>query len=193
VARISEAVELRQAGISAPIYLFGLPVPEEVDAILLNRVIPFVSSRQLVRLLSRQAARRGMLKCEVHLKIDTGMGRIGCSPEDALGLARYIRESPNLSLGGICTHLPNSDVSDSRLILRQIELLKSIAVLLRRHTIDPGLVHAANSGAAIGYPDSFLDMVRLGIALYGYYPSANQERTLPLRPVMQFMTKIVFL
>ena len=121
------------------------------------------------------------------------MGRIGCLPEDALKLAKYISESPNLSLGGICTHFPNSDIPDNSTTLRQIALLKSIVILIREDRIDPGLVRAANSGAIIDYPDFLLNMVRPGIMLYGYYPSTSQQRILPLRPVMDFATKIVFL
>ena len=192
IATVEEGVELRKSGIESPVLLLSLPVPEELPAIVGNRITPIVASRELVLLFAREAERRNR-KVEVHLKIDTGMGRVGCRPEEAEDLAGLIFSHSWLSLGGVCTHFPVSDIPGDPFTLRQIEIFRRCIESLKSRSIDPGIVHAANSGAVINYPDSHFNMVRPGILLYGYYPSKEQDRELELMPVMEFVTRIVFL
>lgn len=191
VAAVSEGAALRDAGIREPILLFGIARRGELEDLAELRLSPFVADEAYIRLLDEAAASAGV-KLNVHLKVDTGMGRIGCRPEDAPHLASQIHHTKRLRLAGTATHFPIADEDDSRFTRDQIDLFLATVKRIREAGIDPGVVHAANSGAIIGYPDAWADMVRPGIAVYGYFPSADQKRTLDLRPVMELVSEIVF-
>jgi alanine racemase len=192
VATIQEGMELRKAGITEPVLLHVPPVPEEVPALVRFNLIPFVGSLDIIVIINEEAKKRNTVQ-EVHLKVDTGMGRIGCRPEEALSLAQEIKACTNLKLGGVCTHFPGSDLSDNGFTQNQLSIFHNCLEKIKQVGIDPGVLHAANSGAIIGHADSYLDMVRPGIMLYGYYPSHDQKRDLPLKPVMEFMSKVIFI
>lgn len=192
IAIVEEGDELRAAGIENPILLFSPTVPDEIPGIVRNRIIPLLSGEQFALLVAEEAERQNRI-ARVHLKVDTGMGRVGCKPEQVEKLAESIDSNPWLRLDGICTHFPTADVRDNGFTLRQVGILKDCVQRIRQKGIDPGTVHAANSGAILGCRESHFDMVRPGIMLYGYYPSKDQERRLDFKPVMEFTTKIVFL
>ncbi|MCA1753380.1 MAG: alanine racemase [Spirochaeta sp.] len=191
VATVSEGAALREAGIREPILLFSIARKAELEELAELTLSPFVADEAYVRLLDEAAASAGV-KLNVHLKVDTGMGRIGCRPEDAPQLASQIQHTKRLRLAGTATHFPVADEDNSQFTREQIDLFLRTVKQIRDAGIDPGLVHAANSGAIIGYPDVWADMVRPGIAVYGYYPSADQQRKLDLRPVMELLSEIVF-
>ncbi|MCG8570911.1 MAG: alanine racemase [Spirochaetes bacterium] len=193
VATVPEALELRQARIDAPTLLFSLPLPEEVQDIIENNITPFAVSKDTVKLYEKISQKLDKRDYEIHIKVDTGMGRIGCHPDETLHLAEMINNSPYLKVAGVCTHFPIADEDDESFTLHQVKILQKVVDQLKAHAIDPGLVHAANSGAIIGCEESFFNMVRPGIMLYGYYPSFDQKRHLELKPVMSFMTKVVFM
>jgi alanine racemase len=193
VASVQEGEELRAAGITLPILLFSQPLPEELPQIIAGGLCPFVSDREFIEAAGRAAA-GGILP--VHLKIDTGMGRMGCRPEEAAELAGYIRRFKSLGLAGIATHLAAADSpreEDIRYTQKQLERFRAAVADIRAAGIDPGIVHAANSGAAVFHDDAWFDMVRPGIALYGYSPGKDSPRALPVEPVMEFQTRIVFI
>ncbi len=192
IACIEEGIELRKAGIIAPILLLGIPLPEEIPALCEFGLSALVTDYELIQAFETEAKRQKK-KISVHLKIDTGMGRIGCRPEESVGLAQVISRSPWLSLGGVATHFPGSDSEERRFTERQIEVFSSVLNEMKAAGIAYGTAHAANSGAIIAYPDSYFDMVRPGIIAYGYYPSKEQERTLDIRPVMSLETQVTFL
>ncbi|MFP4484334.1 MAG: alanine racemase [Spirochaetaceae bacterium] len=199
VAAVDEAVALREEGISAPLLLYSLPIREEIRAILDYGVTPLVSDVDFVADLSEAAELRSQRTGEpaeplaVHLKIDTGMGRIGCRPEDAAELARTIEAAPRLQLEGVSTHFPNADDPDQTFTNAQIERFIGAVDSIRAAGIDPGLIHAANSAGLLEHPGSRLDMVRPGLLAYGYYSTDTQERHLPVRPVMELESRIVYL
>lgn len=199
VATVDEAVTLREEGITAPLLLYSLPIREEIEAILDFGVTPLVSDLDFVADLSEAAedrSRRTPDEAEplpVHLKIDTGMGRIGCRPEDAAELARAVDAAPWLRLEGVSTHFPNADDPDRSFTAAQIETFNGAVDSIRAAGIDPGLVHAANSAGVLRFPGSRLDMVRPGLLAYGYYSTDTQERHLPVRPVMELESRIVYL
>jgi alanine racemase len=138
---------------------------------------------------------RARLQAKVHLKADTGMGRIGASPAETPELATWIEtKCPNLVLEGLYTHLPVSDTGDAAYTRDQVNRFKSIVddvntAIGRRVS----LVHCASSGAILGHPGAWLDLVRPGIMLYGYHPGPETPHTIPLRPGMSFITKVSFL
>ena len=192
VATADEAFELRSGGIAAPLLVLGLPLPEEIPLVLETGAECMVSDTVLAGLFAAEAEKRGV-RAGLHIKVDTGMGRIGCSPDQALPLAEYMDRSEAIRIAGLCTHFPLSDTGDGELTRRQTRMIGELVSDFRRHGIDPGTVHAANSGAVIDCPESWFDMVRPGILAYGYYPSSDQERSIGIRPVMEFKTKIVHL
>jgi len=197
VATAEEGRQLREAGIAAPILLFSPVLPEEYPEVVLSDLQPMLGSSREIDGLAAEAAKQRRT-ARAHLKIDTGMGRIGCSPEHAADLAVRIAGTAGLKLAGVCTHFPLADTSDTGFTAGQMKTLAACVEEMRRRGIDVGVVHAANSGAIIGRQASVpaapqLSMVRPGIMLYGYYPSAEQERRLRLLPVMEFVSKVLFL
>lgn len=192
VATVNEAVELRNAGVRAPLLLYSLPTPEEIPDILQHDVVPVVSDEVLAELLNNAAIRREQV-LTVHMKIDTGMGRIGCAPEAAPDLAAMIVAMSHLRLGGISTHFAGSDSADPTSTRQQIVRFNAAVNAVRARGINPGIVHAGNSGGVLNFPEAWYDMVRPGILAYGYYSSDEQERVLDIRPVMDFRSKLVFI
>ena len=190
VATVAEGVELRDAGISAPILLFSLPLPEEATEIARARLTALCADAALGGDLARAAAAAGRTVA-VHLKIDTGMGRIGCAPAAAAELAQELRRHPALRLTGVCTHFALADQADQEVSRAQLATFNRAVAAIPDHR---ALVrHAANSGAIVGLPAAHLDLVRPGIIAYGYYPGDCRPRSVPVRPVMELATRIVYL
>jgi alanine racemase len=193
VATVQEGIELREAGIVAPILCLGFPIPEEIPALVKNELTPFVGDPEYAEALGREAAETGRL-CTVHLKIDTGMGRIGCRCDEAVSVAKAIAKQKKLALGGVATHLSVSDSlapDDISYTRAQIGRFTDSVDAIRKAGIDPGIVHAANSGAIIMYPEARFDMVRPGIIVYGYPPSSDLDGKIELKPLMELETQIV--
>lgn len=192
IATSEEGIELRESGITLPLLLLGLPTPPEIRNIIEHDISSVVGDEKLISEFE-QTAEILEKKARLHLKIDTGMGRIGCAIEDALSLADRISSSRALILEGTCTHFPVADISDRTFTEHQIERFNTCVSTMRNSGIKTGIVHAANSGAIIHYPESWYDMIRPGIIAYGYYPSAENPRPIPVRPVMELISNVVFL
>ncbi|MDR0639197.1 MAG: alanine racemase [Spirochaetaceae bacterium] len=204
VARIDEAVELRENDIDAPILLFSIPDPGEIPAAVEYDVTCLVSDRAFADALADRAERRGAYEragkgpkpVSVHVKIDTGMGRIGVAPEDAPELARYVAGKKMLRLDGVCTHLAVSDSSAPDNIAyteTQIARFTGAVNAIKDAGVNPGIVHAAASGGILHHPASCFNMARPGILLYGYAPGNEDAEKVPVHPVMDLLTKISFL
>jgi len=191
VATVDEALELREAGIAAPIFLFTVADVSEVPRLVRFDITPFASDLAYIKQIEQEARNQGKV-AEIHLKVDTGMGRLGCRPEEALSLASFVGNSKNLMMGGICTHFSVSDISDRAYTLLQINRLDLLVETLKSQHIPHGLVHAANTGAIIQYPEAYYDMVRPGLGIFGYPPDLiNMGRDkADLRPVLSMETKI---
>lgn len=198
VATPFEGRELREAGDTGNIILYGPTTPEEISVTVTAGIEPLVPSREYLKALEAEVGRyeksgrmnESHSSIKVHLKVDTGMGRIGCRPDEAPDLARLIDASPRLKLAGIATHFPvgDSDAAEDLDFTRgQIAKIKNVAEKIESAGINPGILHAANSGG-IRIPEAALGMVRPGIALYGYGP--GMPKGAPLRPVMEVKTKI---
>jgi alanine racemase len=193
VASVQEGIDLREAGIVAPILLFSLPIPEEIPSIIQNDLTPLASDVEFIEELASAAGSVNRI-CQVHLKIDSGMGRIGCTCEQAPVLAKKIAHNKHLELAGVATHLAVSDslaAGDIEFTRDQINRFSKAVAAIRAEGIDPGIVHAANSGAVIMYPEAHFDMIRPGIIVYGYSPSPDLADKMPLKPVMELETQIV--
>jgi alanine racemase len=195
VAVVSEGAGLRQAGIKAPILLLSQPLPGEMNELVSLDLVPLAGDREAVEALAGAARGTGK-KLTVHLKVDTGMGRMGCRPEDAAELAAFILSQGPLVLGGMATHLAVSDSlkpEDIAYTREQLARFREAAASVRAAGIEIGILHAANSGALCFHEDAFLDMVRPGIFLYGYSPARGISGGLSAAPVMELRTAVVFL
>jgi alanine racemase len=200
VATVEEGAELRRAGINAAILLLSVPIPEEMPELIAHRLIPLAGDADFVKALAAAfaaapEAQRAAGPLTVHLKVDTGMGRVGCPPGAAAELAALIAGERSLRLGGVATHLAVSDsleAEDVRYTKEQLGRFNAAVGAIKGAGIDPGLVHAANTGAVAFHGDAFFDMVRPGILLYGY-PPAGAEATLPTKPVMELVSSVVFI
>jgi alanine racemase len=199
VATVREGAELREGGIGAPVLLLSVPLPGELDEALACGLELFVPDREWADLAGRAAAAAGCV-LGVHLKIDTGMGRLGCRPEEAAELARYIAGLRGLRYAGTATHLAVSDSAEAADIAYtrgQLKRFREAVEEIARSGIDPGLVHAANSGAIAFHagedPGACLDMVRPGIVLYGYPPAGALPFSPPVEPLMELITAVVFI
>ena len=189
VATVPEGLELRQAGIRLPLLKFSPAFPEEMEAAVRADLTLAVCERDNVDTLEALCRRESLLAA-VHLKVETGMGRIGVTGEEAPALAAHIeRRCPHLRLEGLFTHLPVSDAADPAYTRRQIEGFKTVvdaihAAIGRRVS----LVHCANSGAVLAHSPGWLDLVRPGITVYGYYPDPATPRSIPLKPGLSFLS-----
>ena len=197
VAAVSEAEELRENGITIPVIVLSPILPEETDTLISLKLDAVVSTSDEIEMLSAALKQE---KLAIHLKIDTGMGRIGCPAEKALDLARMITATPGMKLTGVLTHFPVSDSGDKDDIeytKNQIRVFSEIIGNLRTAGIEPGIVHAANSGAILNFPESHFDMVRPGILAYGYLPGGKSglirelaDNLIP-KPVMSLESRLM--
>jgi len=192
VARTAEGGQLRKAGIGAPVLVLGYtPVSliyEVIDYELEQTVYDF----EYAQAVNDQAAKLGA-KIPVHIKVDTGMGRIGVVAGSGSAVSEIIKIAslPFLVPVGIFTHFAAADCADNTYTISQREMFIGLLDDLRREGLEFQLRHCANSAAIIDFPGSSLDLVRAGIMLYGLYPSAEIKRDkVALKPVMSFKTKI---
>ncbi len=193
VANVTEGVELRMAGIRLPILKLSVARGDEVAVAVAANLALCVVDAESVAEAAVAAGSQGVT-AEVHLKVDTGMRRIGCPPQDAPELAKLIDAVPGLRLGGLFSHLPISDSPAGVEFTRaQVGLF---AATVERVTAARGpvpLVHLANSGGVLAHPDSWFDLVRPGIMIYGAYPDPEVPRTVPLLPGLEWRTRVTFL
>lgn len=195
VATTEEALELREAGIGSAIILYGIATNEELEILIEHRVELFCTDAELMATMANIAEKQNR-QATIHLKVDTGMGRIGCPPNQTLDLVRLAKTSqlsPWIRLVGICTHLPLSEDSDTDFTQGQISRFAALIDQIRAAGFDPGLVHAANSGGIALHPQSHFDMVRPGIMAYGYPPAESGLANLGLKPVMELRSAISFI
>lgn len=195
VNSIEEALKLRQNKIKVPLLIIGPSLPENAQLIIKSQSRVFVSSLELAKALN-MAAKKSNETALIHLKIDTGMGRQGIIYTEALNFIKKINSFKHLKIEGIATHFATSDENkNNNHFLKQLknfqETTKQIEIFLKRKLIK----HCANSAATMLYPQARMDMCRVGIALYGCYPSflvkKNWEKShQPLKPVMSVNTKI---
>ena len=201
VTSLDEAIPLRDAGIRTRILLMtGFWRGEEEEIVRLE-LTPTIWEASQIELLEKASARLGVSKHPVHLKVDTGMGRLGVTPEELPGICSMLKSSSHLLLEGLSTHLASSEVLDAPSVDEQLKLFEKVQRLLRDNGLRPTLVHAANTGAVISRPESWHNMVRPGIALYGYYlpferagrEVSGSKLRLPVKPVLTWKTRILSL
>jgi len=193
VAFLDEALELRRAGVGLPILVLGYTPPEGLAVAARHRVTLTVFSEDVLEAL--RAGRQGDAPLAVHVKIDTGMGRLGLLPgEDAVRFVEALARTPGVLLEGLFTHYACADEADKRYTREQYVKFRRFVETLRARGLTFRWVHAGNSAAGLDTPEWTFNMLRLGIGLYGLYPSEEvNRRRVALEPVMSFRTAVVHL
>lgn len=189
VATTEEGVQLRLAGIGVPILLLGYTPAEDAEVAVARDLSVTVFRIEGARALSRAAGRAGR-PAKIHLKVDTGMGRLGVAPAEAVSLAREVRRLSGVVLEGCFTHFAAADEADLASARAQLEVFRGVLRQLDAVKIPVGLRHAANSAAVMALPASHFDLVRPGIALYGIPPAPHLRHRIPLRRVMRFRARV---
>ena len=194
VASLEEGISLRSRGINAPVLILGYTDPRQAAFLQKGLFTPTVFSWEGARDLAQHACTLG---CRIgfHFKVDTGMGRLGIAdPRSALLLLKKVSALSGLKLEGVFTHFASADEEDRVFTGRQISLFHKLLNAADSEGINIPLRHAANTAAAIEYPDAAFDMVRLGIGIYGYYPSSAVDHwKVRLQPAFSLKSKIIFL
>ena len=189
VARADEALELRQAGVGLPILVLGPAPGGRLAELIANGVSLTVGDLDHIR-AAAAAARAQNAIAKVHLKLDTGMNRLGAPPEAAVELAQRLRHEAAIHFEGVFTHFARADETEGGPIARQIERFEQALTALSAAGFRPALVHAANSGATLNWPETHYDMVRVGILLYGLQTSLAVPLPSGLRPALQWKTQL---
>lgn len=194
VATIEEAISLRKGGIHTPILVLNAILGEEIDAVPEYDLTQTVGSEEAATSLN-QEGKRWKKKIPVHLKVDTGMGRLGIWYEEALALTRFIQGCPNLFLEGLFTHLANADDANPDMTVTQIRRFTDLIEKLKKENLLPPLVHMANSAAVLHYPTAHFNLVRPGLAVYGIHPFYERGMSLSseLKPALALKSRIVYL
>ena len=185
VALVEEAVVLRDAGIGEPILLLSEPRPDEfpeVAALDLRATVYTAAGIAAAAAVERPLA--------LHLKVDTGMHRVGAHPDDVVALARSITEQPSLELEALWTHCAVADEPERPFTAEQLERFDAVLAALAAEGIEVPLAHAANSAGALAHADARRSLVRVGIAVYGVDASPELAGALPLRPVMRLRSEV---
>lgn len=191
VALLEEGIELRRANIEAPILVFGGFFEKQIDSLLANRLQITLCDTHLAKLLSRRARALGFT-AQVHVKIDTGMGRVGLLPSEAVEAILAMAKLSGLELVGIYTHFATSDSRDKSYAHQQLERFQTVIRQLADRGVNFRWIHAANSGAILDLPEGYFDLVRPGVMMYGYYPSEETSESIRLEPAMSLRTQILF-
>ena len=203
VATVDEGIELRNAGIKCNILLLSICIPEEYESLFKYEITPLIFDLENIKNLSDAADKyfTNNTKFKVQLAVDTGMGRIGCYPDEAGEQAQVINNSNHLILSGMCTHFAVSDSLDKENIEftnKQYEYFEKAIENVKNKGIDPGICSCSNSAAIMNNKNMHINMVRAGIITYGYYPDditkeylKSVNKDIELKPVLSLETKVV--
>lgn len=189
VALPEEGVRLRRGGITAPILVLGAVGADELEVCVVQDLAVTVFEPHIARLLS-QAALKWQKTAKVHIKVDTGMGRLGLLPEDFGDLVELVRNLPGLEIQGVFTHFSQAERPGLEYTRWQWRRFEKVREDLFQRKIHVPFYHAANTAATLFFPESHLDLVRVGLGLYGMYP--DQRRPLQLRPALSLKAKVAF-
>jgi alanine racemase len=192
VARLEEAIFLRKSGITVPILVLGLTLKEQAEFLVSYDITPAVCEFEMIEKLSESAVQMNKMT-KIHLKVDTGMGRIGIFPYNVLRFIKRIKALKKVEIEGIFTHFSVADEKDKFYTEEQFRKFIEILTILEKEGIKIPIKHVGNSATILDLPHMWLDMVRPGIAIYGLYPSKEVKKSINLIPAQQFKTKIVFI
>ena len=192
VATVAEGLELRRAGFELPILILSLIPTSAAEVVVENDLTATVADLDCAEKISSAAVKLNRL-AKVHLKIETGMGRIGIAPAVAVVLAQKISALSNVELEGVFSHFADADSADRTFTNQQIKIFSDVAEKIRAAGVAVKIFHLAESAAILDIPQAHFDMVRAGIITYGLYPSDDVKKTLALRPAMKLVARVAFL
>jgi alanine racemase len=190
ISDIEEAVALREGRINAPIvFLSGLPPGTEKEVMALD-LIPGITDTSSLDTMESFASTMDQA-CRVHLKVDTGMGRMGFSPDALYEVVKGFRRWPHLYFEGLYSHLSSAEDPPDPFNTVQLNTFASVLDQVKDMGWKPLIVHLANSAGLVNFPSTHYDLVRPGLAIYGSYPGPQSKRVIELRPAMSFFSKII--
>jgi alanine racemase len=189
LARVEEALELRYAGYDGPILVLGFTAPGRVRALIEADVSMALWSQKQLSAYAQAASEAGK-SAKVHLKVDTGMSRLGISTEEAVALADNIQQQPGVAFEGVFTHFARADEPDPSTTQEQEAALGEVVEALKQVDLRPPLVHAANSAGALTRPSAHFDMLRAGIAIFGLHPSPDCLLPNSFRPALAWKSQL---
>lgn len=191
VAILNEAIELRNAGFKEPILILGFTPLEQSDQLVEYDIEQAVFTLEAAKALSEAAVKQNKT-AKIHLKIDTGMSRIGIEPRKAGELAAEIQALPNIEIIGMFSHFAKADYEDKTFAYEQLNNFKEAIALIEEKGIHILIKHIANSAAILEMPEAHFDMVRAGVILYGLWPSDEVKPCIDLQPAMQLRAKVAY-
>ena len=192
VARLEEGIFLRKAGITVPILVLGLTLKQQAELLVSYSITPAVSECEMIEKLSEEAFKEGKI-VKVHLKVDSGMGRIGIFPNRVLDFVKKIKALKNIEIEGVFTHFSVADEKDKTYTEIQFKKFMEVLNILEKEGIEISIKHVGNSATLLDLPHMWLDLIRPGISIYGLYPSKEVQKIIKLIPAHSFKTRIVFL
>jgi alanine racemase len=192
VALVEEGLELRQAGIDAPILVLSEPVAAAAPAVVEHRLTPAVYTTEGIEALAKAVVATDASPLPVHLKVDTGMHRVGAAPDAAGALAELVDAHRELRFEGLWTHLAVADEPDNPYTQDQLERFEAVRGALAAAGHRPEIVHAANTAGALAFPAARYDLVRPGIGVYGIPPVAALDAHAHLTPVLAVKARVSF-
>ena len=190
VATVDEGIQLRQSGLPYPVLVMGALRPEHNAAVIAHRLTPIIHDRHIAEQFAKEIPSSAR-PYPVHVKVDTGMGRLGLCHHDVLPLLQSSPFQGTLSAEGLMTHLADADGEDPAFTTIQIELFRTLIGRLKASGLEIPLIHAANSAAILLHPSAHFTMVRPGIMLYGYHTITHPERPPDLQPILSLVTHVV--
>lgn len=189
VARVAEALHLRDAGVLAPIHVFTEPPPEAAPTLVHSGLTPSVYTKRFAEVLSDVATAAGE-RVPVHVKIDTGMHRVGMLADEVPEAIAWLRSLPGIEIEGVWSHLAVADVLDHPFTRKQLDLFADVVGKIEASGVRPRYRHVANSAAAIAIEESRYDLVRCGVACYGLYPGPDFPDLVTLRPALTLRARV---
>jgi len=192
VARLEEGIFLRKASIDVPILILGLTLKQQAELLVSYNITPTVCKYETIEKLSKFAVKEDKT-VKVHIKVDTGMGRIGIFPSHILDFVKKVKVLKNIEIEGIFTHFSVADEKDKTYTEEQFKKFMEVLTILEKEGIKIPVKHVGNSATLLDLPYMWLDLIRPGISIYGLYPSREVQKTVKLIPAHSFKTRIVFL
>jgi len=194
---IEEGIELRENGLNAPILILGSIFPDEAEDLVRHNLATILCTQPLAQALSKEAEKQDKT-VSVHIKVDTGMNRLGISPENLPALLDQVRNLKNLKIEAVSTHFSSADDEDLSVTQAQLEKFQTALTILQKEGVHTLIVHCANTSALFKFPESHFNMVRPGLILYGVLPSPSLRPVIdqgenPFQPVMQWKSQIILL
>ena len=190
VARLEEALALRQAGVNAHILVLGYTPPGSAVLAAVENISLAVYDRSTAQAYAAAGIESGKT-LNVHLKIDSGMGRLGVFPEEGVEMAKYLRSLPGINLQGLFTHFARADEPELPATNQQLAKFANLVKDLEKDNLKPEFVHASNSGGTLAFNDAWYDFVRPGIAMYGLSPSSKALVPAALKPILSWKTRLI--